>query len=173
MKTKTFKLAALCALLFGVFCLSVQPVFAAEGTDGSELQLLQAEQLEIQLGAEWSGIEFQLKTDAGLYPGVIAVGSDGVLRLEIGGSSSYVLSCLGSSVDVPSPAQTSAAGDSANPAEDESAAEQGNSAAAAGIPALHLILFVGGMSVAIAALIVMHVTRRKTPNGEYESDGDE
>ena len=92
-----------------IFCSSVVPVFAQpQGTDGTELQVAQPEQLEIQLGAEWAGVEFQLKTDAGLYPDTIPVGQDGVLRLEIGGSKSYVLTCLNSSEKAPSPTQAPA-----------------------------------------------------------------
>ena len=68
-----------------------QTAYAADGTDGTEMQVLQPQQLEIQLGSNWAGVEFQLKTDAGLYPGTISVGEDGVLRLEIGGSSTYTL----------------------------------------------------------------------------------
>lgn len=30
---------------------------------------MEEEQLEVQLREEWDGREFQLKTDAGLYPG--------------------------------------------------------------------------------------------------------
>lgn len=96
--------------LVSIFSLSFFPVEAAEkqGTDGTEMQVMTAEQLEIQLGADWAGVEFELKTDAGMYPGTIAVGEDGVLRLEIGGSSSYTLTCLNSSVAVPNPEAASA-----------------------------------------------------------------
>ena len=55
---------------------------------------MEAEQLEVQLGKEWAGREFQLKTDAGLYPGTITVGEDGVLRTELGGSTRYILTCM-------------------------------------------------------------------------------
>ena len=65
-----------------------------QGTDGTEMQVMEAEQLEVQLGKEWTGREFQLKTDAGLYPGTITVGEDGVLRTELGGSSRYILTCM-------------------------------------------------------------------------------
>lgn len=65
-----------------------------QGTDGTEIQVMEAEQLEIQLGKEWAGREFQLKTDAGLYPGTITVGEDGVLRTELGGSARYILTCM-------------------------------------------------------------------------------
>lgn len=97
-------------MAFSLGALMLFPVSAsaAEGTEGSEMQVLQPEQLEIQLGADWVGVEFELKTDAGMYPGTIPVGEDGVLRLEIGGSSSYVLTCLNSAVSVPDPTQVPA-----------------------------------------------------------------
>lgn len=98
-------LGAAMAVSLGALMAFPVPVSAAEGTEGSEMQVLQPEQLEIQLGADWAGVEFELKTDAGMYPGTIPVGEDGVLRLEIGSSSSYVLTCLNSAVSVPDPAQ--------------------------------------------------------------------
>lgn len=92
MKTKLTKGILLILSLLCILCVPVTPVYAAQqGTDGSELQVVKAEQLEIQLGTSWSGVEFQLKTDAGVYPGTVKVGTDGVLRLEIGGSSQYIL----------------------------------------------------------------------------------
>ena len=85
MKTKLTKGILLILSLLCILCVPVTPVYAAQqGTDGSELQVVKAEQLEIQLGTSWSGVEFQLKTDAGVYPGTVKVGTDGVLRLEIG-----------------------------------------------------------------------------------------
>lgn len=104
----------LLVLSLSLLMLAPAPVYAAEGTEGTEMQVLEAEQLEVQLGVEWAGVEFQLKTDVGLYPDTIAVGEDGVLRLEIGGSSEYILSCLNSTVAVPDP------DDAADPDTDES-----------------------------------------------------
>lgn len=86
--------AAVCA-----FALVAAPVYA--DTDGTEMKVAAASQLEIQLGTAWSGVEFQLRTDVGMYPDTIAVGEDGVLRLEIGGSSTYTLTCLNSTVAAP------------------------------------------------------------------------
>ena len=98
MKTKLTKGILLILSLLCILCVPVTPVYAAQqGTDGSELQVVKAEQLEIQLGTSWSGVEFQLKTDAGVYPGTVKVETDGVLRLEIGGSSQYILTCMNSS----------------------------------------------------------------------------
>ena len=92
-----FLLAA--AFLFSGSFLPCPCVFA--DTDGSEIIVVQPEKLEIQLGMDWIGAEFQLRTDQGLYPNLIPVGNDGVLRLEIGGSSSYILSCVSTGRTMP------------------------------------------------------------------------
>ena len=50
-----------------IFCCMTTIAFAepvAQGTEGDELQIAEAQQLEIQLGTEWTGVEFVLKTDA-------------------------------------------------------------------------------------------------------------
>ncbi len=70
---------------------------------GTELNVVQAQQVEIQLGTNWTGVEFEMKTDADMYPGTIPVGEDGILRFEVGGSESYILTCLNSDIAVPSP----------------------------------------------------------------------
>ena len=196
-------LGAAMALSLGALMLFPVPARAAEGTEGSEMQVLQAEQLEIQLGTDWAGVEFELKTDAGMYPGTIPVGEDGVLRLEIGGSSSYILTCLNSAVSVPDPAQAPATteksqeesdaseenaaeaktgkgqeteDDQAASAEPEtSSAENANEGnTVAGIPVLHLALFGGGMVLAIGSLIVMYVMKRRgAVDADYEEDDEE
>ena len=147
MKTKTIKSIILCIAMLCIFCFPVQvSAEPQQGTTGDELQLMEAEKLEIQLGTEWAGVEFQLKTDAGLYPGTVKVGQDGVLRMEIGGSKSYILTCMNSAVEVPEVTQA--------PATTETDSEQNNSetdtaeeggATVAGIPVLHIVLFAGGM----------------------------
>ena len=69
MKTKLTKGILLILSLLCILCIPVTPVYAAQqGTDGSELQVVKAEQLEIQLGTSWSGVEFQLKTVPGFTP---------------------------------------------------------------------------------------------------------
>ena len=92
-----FLLAAV--ILFSGSFLPRPCVFA--DTDGSEIIVVQPEKLEIQLGMDWIGAEFQLKTDHGLYPNLIPVGNDGVLRLEIGGSGSCILSCVSTGRTMP------------------------------------------------------------------------
>ena len=176
MKSKTIKSILLCVAMLCILCFPVQVLAETkQGTTGDELQLMEAEKLEIQLGTEWAGVEFQLKTDAGLYPGTVNVGQDGVLRMEIGGSKSYILTCMNSAVKVPEPTQA--------PATTEPNTEQNNfgtdsaeegSATVAGIPVLHIVLFAGGMVVAIGALIAMSVVkRRREDDAAYEDEDDE
>lgn len=164
-------LAMLCILCFPVQVLAE----TKQGTTGDELQLMEVEKLEIQLGTEWAGVEFQLKTDAGLYPGTVKVGQDGVLRMEIGGSKSYILTCMNSAVEVPEVTQAPATTetDSEQNNSETDTAEEG-SATVAGIPVLHIVLFAGGMVVAIGALIAMHVVKRRRENEPvYDEDDDE
>ena len=188
-------LAMVMALLFGVHTTA----YAAEGTEGTEIQVLEAEKLEIQLGADWAGVEFELKTDAGMYPGTIAVGEDGVLRLEIGGSSSYILTCLNSGITAPEPTQASAteegqpedvqtetepagqeslaeAGQAeSNPDENQTESEthtdpEGQSNTVAGIPVVHLVVFGVGMALAVGSLIIMHVLKRRRDDQADDDD---
>lgn len=158
-----------------ILCFSVIPVWAEpQGTDGTELQVAQPEQLEIQLGSEWAGVEFQMKTDAGLYPGTIPVGQDGVLRLEIGGSKSYVLTCMNSATKTPSPTQAPATTESQPEKQTEGSSAEESSATVAGIPVLHLCLFVGGMVLSVGGLITMYVVKRRREDEDgYEYDDDE
>ena len=75
MKSITIKSILLCVAMLCILCFPVQVLAETkQGTTGDELQLMEAEKLEIQLGTEWAGVEFQLKTDAGLYPGTVKVG---------------------------------------------------------------------------------------------------
>lgn len=176
MKTKKRSWQSLLFMVVTILALMMpQTVFATGGTDGTELQVAEPASLEIQLGTDWAGVEFELKTDAGVYPGDVIVGEDGVLRLEIGGSKSYILTCMSSSVEVPDPEQAPATTEESS----ESSAEETETAAAeentiAGIPTMHLILFGGGMVIAIGTLVGLYVVkRRKQSNPQYQDDDEE
>jgi len=106
MKTKIWKCVALVLALMCILTFPIGVSAAAQGTNGDEMQVATPEKLEIHLGQEWAGVTFELTTDYGKYPDPIPVGEDGVLRLEIGGSSSYILSCLSSEAEAPAPTET-------------------------------------------------------------------
>lgn len=174
MKATLAKSILLILSVLCILCVPVTPVYAAQqGTDGSELQVVKAEQLEVQLGTSWSGVEFQLKTDAGVYPGTVKVGTDGVLRLEIGGSSQYILTCINSSTSIPEPEDTAnSTAQTQAPATTEQNPES-NEKAVSGIPTLHIILFAGGMVIAIGTLIVMQILKKKRENEAPDDEEDE
>lgn len=77
-------------------CIQNNSVYASDkqGTDGTEINAYEAEELEIYLGKDFVGKNFKLETDAGIYPGAVSVDNDGVLRVEMGGSKNYKLSVM-------------------------------------------------------------------------------
>ena len=182
MKTnkKRFILTAIILLLSAVL-VSPPLVYAqSDDTDGTEIQVLQPEQLEIQLGTDWAGVEFWLRTDNGMYPDPIPVGQDSVLRLEIGGSTHYTLSCLGTDSETPStdPIVSSETAEAdtletdpdafeapepTDPREPVEGSDEQDTAPAsevstvAGIPVKHLVFFGLGLFICILVLVVMKI----------------
>ena len=193
MKMKIAKAVALVLAMVCIFCIPVPASATAQGTDGTELEVIQPQNLEIQLGESWAGVEFELKTDAGMYPGVITVGEDGMLRLEIGGSENYILSCLNSSVEIPKPGEPETEATGEAPASDPTEGEQSVDATegeetqptetvpaeeeegtVAGIPVMHIALFGGGLIVAIGALVgINFYQKRSGKSNKSEEDDDE
>ena len=198
MKMKIAKAVALVLAMVCIFCFPVPASATAQGTDGTEMEVIQPQNLEIQLGESWAGVEFELKTDAGMYPGVITVGEDGVLRLEIGGSENYILSCVNSTVEAPIPGETApmeegtepeevpteeaVPSESADPTEGtgESDAEPTETLPAdtdegtvAGIPVKHIVLFAGGLILAVGALVGIHVYQKRSGNSNNSDDDDD
>lgn len=180
--------------LFSVLLMSPVTAFAeSDDTDGSEIQVVQPEQLEIQLGTAWACVEFQLRTDSGVYPDPIPVSQDGVLRLEIGGSTRYILSCLSLEASAP----ISESGEMSDPTETDgfitgteatedadpvvSADAPAEAAASedtpepeirtvAGIPVRHLVFFGLGLFICV---IVLAVLRISAINRADDADFDE
>ena len=193
MKLKIAKAVALVLAMVCLLCFPVPASAASQGTDGTELEVIQPQNLEIQLGESWAGVEFELKTDAGMYPGVIIVGEDGVLRLEIGGSENYILSCLNSSVDIPIPSETAPAEEVTEPVADaseetdptseteeaetvpsESLPEETQEGTLGGIPVKHLVLFGGGLILAIGSLVGINFYQKRSGKiAGSEEDDDE
>ena len=94
--------------------------------------------------------------------------------MEIGGSKSYVLTCLNSSEKAPSQAQAPATTESQPEEPQERNASEEKEATVAGIPILHICLFAGGMVLAVGGLIAMYVVKkRRDEEGGYEYDEDE
>lgn len=77
-----------------LFCFTL-PVFAEDlpnqGVEGEVIQILEPEILEVRLGKEFANQGFKLKLEYGEFPDTIYADENGVLRLEIGGSSEYII----------------------------------------------------------------------------------
>ena len=180
MKTKIWKCVALVLALRCILTFPIGVSAAAQGTNGDEMQVATPEKLEIHLGQEWAGVTFELQTDYGKYPNPIPVGEDGVLRLEIGGSSSYVLSCLSSETEAPAPDETvpseTIPSEEATVNKDElvdiKEADPTEPEEKSGIPTAHIVMFGGGLVVAIGALmgISYFQKRRAAQSGSDEND---
>ena len=187
MKANIWKCVALVLALMCILTFPIGVSAASQGTNGDEIQVATPEKLEIHLGQEWAGVTFELTTDYGKYPDPIPVGEDGVLRLEIGGSSSYVLSCLSSETEAPAPIETSPsenAPSESTPAEDATVSkdelediedvtpteptEEGGKVA--GIPVSHIIMFGGGLLIAVGALVGINYFQKRRANASNEYD---
>lgn len=192
------KLIAILLSILALAALLLLPVSAKDGTDGTELQVLTPEQLEIHLGAELAGAEFSLKTDVGMYPGTVVADEDGTLRMEIGGSSAYVLTRLNQSAATPTetavPEKTDSITDTEaaepeliesveptepaevpevgiEPEETEAATTEPPTQSDNSIPTTHILLFVGGSVLCLAFLSVSFFLKRRNEK-RYEDDED-
>ena len=158
------------SLLVIVMLMSVLCPAALADTDGTEPQLTQQpDQLILQLGTRWAGVEFELRTDAGVFPAPIVVDSSGVLTMDLGGSKTYTLSCLtgqGQAVQEPAEPSQDAAADVAQ--QEEPDANSG------GIPVGTLILFLTGLALAGAGLAALYIAKRRQQSVcDNWEDGDD
>jgi hypothetical protein len=85
------KLLCFAAAFIMALLLTVIP--ASADTGESTLQISgEPAKLIIQLGPGWAGTQFELRTDAGMYPGTVVVSETGLLQMDLGGSKTFTLS---------------------------------------------------------------------------------
>jgi hypothetical protein len=140
-------------------------------TNGSEILIADGpDKLILQLGSQWAGVEFELRTDSGVFPVPVVVDASGVLKMDLGGSKNYTLSCLASSTPIPEQSPEAPA-----PAPNTPPVSGGESAdpAASGIPAGHLILFLAGLAAAAGGLLALRYFKRRRDTYGYDEDEDE
>lgn len=166
------------ALLAVMLSLALCPAALAD-TDGTEPKITrQPDQLVLQLGARWAGVEFELRTDAGIFPAPVVVDSSGVLRMDLGGSTTYTLSCVESAVPIPNPVPPVAEQDPAQEEQETTPTQQPAPTPAPlrqGIPTTHLLLFLAAVVVGIGCLVAFFLTRRRrlAEESEWDEDGEE
>lgn len=146
-------------------------------TDGTEPKITQQpDQLVLQLGARWAGVEFELRTDAGIFPMPVVVDESGVLRMDLGGSTTYTLSCLNSTVPIPDPTVTTDPDDQPQP--NPTVPEQNDPIPSQPQPQktalpLPAIIFFVGLAAAVAGLVMLRISKRHREAAYEEWDDDE
>ena len=178
-------------LLAAVLSLAISPAALADTGDNTPKITKQPEQLVLQLGTRWAGVEFELRTDAGVFPAPIAVDESGVLRMDLGGSSTYTLSCIESSLPIPDPQQGAEQGDAQTPpTTDEATSQQPPEPAPQpeplpptpepepaqrSVPIWPLTIFLMGLAAGGGCLAALYITKRNQQgtNEEWEDDEEE
>ena len=159
--------------------------YVPDDTDGTELQIMQPSQLEIRLGSDWAGAEFEMETDVGEYPGTIPVSADGTLHVEIGGSETYLLKLVETPAEPPvqatpepipeptpdvleAPEEEAVEPEKEVPEEEvpPDPEESDNS------PMVPIIIFGTGVVLAVGALVAMKVISKRREGSEFGSDDE-
>ena len=162
--------------LLTVVCLSMCLCTTAfADTDGTEPKVTQQpDQLVLQLGTRWAGVEFELRTDAGVFPAPIVVDETGVLTMDLGGSTTYTLSCINSTVPIPDPSAEQTP-DTQQSSEEVQQPQEQNAATepASGIPIVPLVVFLVGLACGGGGLVALHFTKRRRQEADYDVWADE
>ena len=148
-------------------------------TDGTEPKITQQpDQLVLQLGTRWAGVEFELRTDAGVFPAPIVVDETGVLTMDLGGSTTYTLSCINSTVPIPDPPseqapdsqqQSESSGQVQEPQEQEPTGESGDS----GVSIVPMVVFFVGLACGIGGLVALYFAKQRRQQEDYDEWADE
>lgn len=164
----------LATLLCLALCLCT-PAFA--DTDGTEPKITQQpDQLVLQLGTRWAGVEFELRTDAGVFPAPIVVDEAGVLTMDLGGSTTYTLSCINSSVPIPDPVTEQVPDSSGQqldagvqqPQQQDPAGES-----ASGISVGAIVVLIIGVACGIGGLVALYFSKQRIQEADYDEWEDE
>lgn len=158
-----------------VLCLALPMLLsttALADTDSNTLKVTQQpDQLVLQLGARWAGVEFELRTDAGVFPVPVVVDESGVLTMDLGGSTTYTLSCIDSNVPIPDPEQipVDAAQDELQTSEASAKSEDSRKVSVP--PAAIAVFVIGVLSAAVGGSMLFISKRRE--QSRYEDWEDE
>ena len=171
-------------LLAAVLSLALAPAALADTGDTTPKITQQPDQLVLQLGVRWAGVEFELRTDAGVFPVPVVVDDSGVLRMDLGGSTTYTLSCIDSTVPIPGPVAGEMPGNEITPPEEDvsvqappqtSAPEPAPAPAPSqqNIPLVPLMVFLVGLAAVGGGMIAYWVLKRQQAEAYDEWEDDE
>lgn len=151
-------------------------------TDGTEPKITQKpDQLILQLGTRWAGVEFELRTDAGVFPAPIVVDETGVLTMDLGGSTTYTLSCINSTVPIPDPSAEPAPDTQQPDSSGQQPSEQvqqpqeqvpAGESEGTGIPIVPMVVFFIGLACGGGGLVALYLSKRRRQELDYD-DWDE
>lgn len=151
-------------------------------TDGTEPKITQKpDQLILQLGTRCAGVEFELRTDAGVFPAPIVVDETGVLTMDLGGSTTYTLSCINSTVPIPDPSAEPATDTQQPDSSGQQPSEQvqqpqeqvpAGESEGTGIPIVPMVVFFIGLACGGGGLVALYLSKRRRQELDYD-DWDE
>lgn len=160
------RLAALFLTL--ILMLAMAPAALADTDENTPRITQQPDQLVLQLGVRWAGVEFELRTDAGRFPVPVVVDESGVLTMDLGGSTTYTLSCMNSSVPVPSPDS-----DPEQLPEEELSTPPAGKTERVESSSSHLVLIIVILIVVVIALLGLLFYSKRQQQDMYDSWEDE
>lgn len=170
---RTVRIGLIALLLITLFC---PAALADTGSDTPQITR-QPDQLILQLGTRWAGVEFELRTDAGVFPVPVVVDESGVLTMDLGGSTTYTLSCINSTVPIPDPVpeQPDTVQPTTTPPAGELEPDDSLTSEPKGIQPLYVAVFLIGLIAAIAGLTALHLSqkRRQAAYDEWYDEEDE
>lgn len=181
MKKRTYRRWTV-LLLAAVLSLALAPAALADTGDTTPKITKQPDQLVLQLGARWAGVEFELRTDAGVFPVPVVVDESGVLRMDLGGSTTYTLSCIDSTVPIPGPVTGEALGSETTPPEEgvsvqapppTSEPAPAPAPSQQNIPLVPLMVFLVGFAAVGGGMIAYWILKRQQSDAYDEWDDDE
>ena len=144
-------------------------------TDGTEPKITQQpDQLVLQLGARWAGVEFELRTDAGVFPAPVVVDEFGILRMDLGGSTTYTLSCINSTVPIPDPEPTEP--DTPPTTQQDPAPSQpptNNTSGSNTRNVVPVVFFLAALALAVVGLVALFLSRRSARQRYADWDDEE
>lgn len=163
------------ALLLTLLLMLVLTPAAYADTDPNTPQITQQpDQLVLQLGARWAGVEFELHTDAGVFPVPVVVDESGILRMDLGGSTTYTLSCINSTMPIPDPGPTEP--DTLPTTQQSPVPSQlptNNTSDSNTRNVMPVVLFLAALSLAAVGLVALFLSRRSARHHYDDWDDDE
>lgn len=178
---KLIKTISMILMILCILCIPVPATAVSQGTDGTELEIVQPETLELHLGKTWAGAKFELRTEAGRYPDLIPADDNGILRLEIGGSPSYILTRMDAPIapteetgtETEAPAETATAPvETDTPPDNIVSVTEQEDDTVAGIPVAHIVIFIIGLLIAIVTLIGISFYSKKNDVNTIDENDD-